>query len=101
MGRAGRAGRDGATGARGASIGGPGRAGRDGATSASGASIGRAGRGGPRRSDQRAERRRGYAPDTSVSRPAQNGPRSSRFSVFPAPDFGSGSDRSSIAFGTL
>ena len=42
-----------------------------------------------------------YAPDTIDSRPAQCGARNSRLSTFPAPDFGSGSLRNSIAFGAL
>ena len=42
-----------------------------------------------------------YAPDTIDSRPAQCGERNSRLSTLPAPDFGSGSLRNSIAFGAL
>ena len=42
-----------------------------------------------------------HAPETIDSRPAQCGARSSRLSTFPAPDFGSGSVRTSICFGTL
>ena len=45
--------------------------------------------------------RRGHAPATIVSRPAQWGARSSRLSTLPAPDLGSGSVRSSIRLGTL
>ena len=42
-----------------------------------------------------------HEPPTLDSRPAQYGSRSSRLSTLPAPDFGSGSARSSICFGTL
>jgi hypothetical protein len=42
-----------------------------------------------------------HAPATIVSRPAQYGARNSRLSTLPAPDFGSGSVRSSTRFGTL
>ena len=40
-------------------------------------------------------------PPTRASRSCQYGSRSSRFSTLPAPDFGSGSSRSSIRLGTL
>ena len=42
-----------------------------------------------------------HAPPTLDSTPAQYGSRSSRLSTLPAPDFGSGSSRSSIRLGTL
>ena len=43
----------------------------------------------------------GHVPPTLDSTPAQYGSRSSRLSTLPAPDFGSGSVRSSICLGTL
>src|SRR4051795_1675161 len=67
---------------------------------------GRGGRGGGRAAGDGAVRRAetrpsGHAPDTIDSRPSQYGARSSRLRSLPAPDFGSGSSRSSMRLGTL